>query len=71
MKCEKLYQLKDNHRHILLQLSVAEAVVIAGSNSEKEALEVEMDAEEKPDRSLHTTAYILYILTNKLLWRFI
>jgi len=50
---------------------VAEAVAIADSTSEKEALEVEMDAVEKLDRSLHITTYILYILTNKLLWRFI
>jgi len=54
--------------------TLAEAVVMADSTSEKEVLEVEMDAAERVKRltghytSQHT---ILYIITNKLLWKFI
>ena len=53
--------------------TLAEAVVIADSTSEREALKVEMDAVERVKRltghytSQHT---ILYILTIKLLWKF-
>ena len=54
--------------------TLAEAVVMADSTSEREALEVEMDAVGRVKKLTgHYTSQhnILYILTRKLFWRFI
>ena len=54
--------------------TLAEAVVMADSTSEREALEVEMDAVERVKKLTghYTSQHIIVcILTNKLLWRFI